>query len=98
MIESLSVRLTPSVPEPVPVEAVTVQIAPLPVTLLMDAPATPVAASVKSFASTPLTCSENVTVQDTDAAFVGELPLRASEDTVGAVVSLVTVTTSLVPA
>ncbi len=71
-----------NVPEPagvpVPVEAVTVRVVALPVTaVIAGVPDRPLAASEKFPAPTPLTASANVTVQDTEVAFVGELPLRA---------------------
>ena len=47
----------------------------------------PVVASAKSDVSTPLTDSENVAVNWTDAAFVGLEPTRVIELTVGGVVS-----------
>src|SRR4051812_33143886 len=64
---------------------------------VMDAPVTPVGVSAKSPASTPVTASEKVTVQLTELALVGLEPTRTIEETVGAVVSLVTLTTSLAP-
>jgi hypothetical protein len=71
-----------NVPEPdgvpVPVEAVIVRVVPMPVTaVIAGAPDRPVAATEKFVATTPLTASPNVTVQETDVTFVGEPPLRA---------------------
>ena len=50
-------------------------------------PLTPLAASVKSPVSTPVTLSLKVTVHCTLAALVGVLPTRLMEETVGGVVS-----------
>jgi hypothetical protein len=75
---------------PVPVEAVIVRVVALPVTaVIVGVPDRPLAASEKLAAATPLTASPNVTVQDTEAAFVGEAPLRAIDTAlvVGGVVS-----------
>ena len=88
-IVSLSTRLSPSVPSPVPVLVVTVYEAPVPVTLVKDAPVMPVGASAKSAVSTPVTLSLKVTVHCTLAALVGVLPTRLIELTVGAVLSIV---------
>src|SRR5262245_12326591 len=87
---SLSTRFRPSVPLPVPVFAVTVYWFPLPLTVVIVAPATvPVVARVKSPASTAVTLSLNSTVHDTLAAFVGVVPTRLIDSTVGAIVSVV---------
>src|SRR5438093_1237345 len=82
-MESLSTRFRPRVPSPAPVLAVTVYVAPLPVTLVMEAPVTPVAARLKSVESTPVTFWENVTVQETLAALVGLAPARLMDETMG---------------
>ena len=59
----VSARSNCSVPlTPVPVEAVIVYTAPLPVREPILAPVTPVATSLKSLAPTPVTASLNVTV------------------------------------
>jgi hypothetical protein len=94
VIEPACTRFSCNVPEPdgvpVPVEAVIVRVVPLPVTaVIVGVPDRPVAASEKLAATTPLTASPNVTVQDTEAAFVGEAPLRTIDTAlvVGGVVS-----------
>ena len=88
-IVSLSTRFRPSVPLPVPVFAVTVYWFPLPLTVVIVAPATvPVVTRVKSPASTAVTLSLNSTVHDTLAAFVGVVPTRLIDCTVGAIVSV----------
>ena len=89
MIESSSARLRPSVPLPVPLLALTVYVVPLPVTPVIDVPVTPLATSAKSPASTPVTASEKVTVQLTEAAAVDAGPMRLMETTVGADLSMV---------
>ena len=53
-------------PAPVPTSAVTTQLVPLPVTEVMAEPVSPVAAKLKTVASTPLTFRLNVTFHDTD--------------------------------
>ncbi len=58
-------------PSPVPLLTVTAYVAPLPVTPVIEVPATPEVVSEKSPASTPVTLSLNVTVKWTAAAFVG---------------------------
>ena len=88
MMVSSSVRLRPSVPLPEPLLAETVYVVPLPVTPVMDAQVTPLATSAKSVVSTPVTDSEKVTVQLTDAAAVVALPTRLMETTVGAFLSM----------
>src|SRR5437868_3065689 len=76
--------------EPVgPVAPVTVHVAPEPVTPVIDAPATALPDSEKFAADTPVTGSENVTVHDTLAAFVGFASASAIDDTAGAVLSIV---------
>ena len=62
---------------------------PEPETPVIDAPVGPVAASAKSPESTPVTLFENVTVHETEAAFVGEAPARLIELTAGGAVSTV---------
>src|SRR5262249_26348905 len=73
-----------------PVLAVTVYWLPLPLTPVIVAPVTaPVVTRAKSEASTPVTLSLNSTVHDMLAAFVGVVPARLIDCTVGAVVSTV---------
>jgi hypothetical protein len=84
-------RFKPRLPSPPPVDALTVQEEPDPVTLEIDAPETPVGASAKFPLATPVTASLNVTVQETDAAFVGEAPARLIAVTDGFSVSIVQV-------
>ena len=87
-IESSSTRFRPSVPLPEPVLAVTVRVAPLPVTpVIAGVPPRPLFASAKSLGSTPVTGSLNVTVQLTLEAFVGFASARPIDETVGAPVS-----------
>ena len=77
---------------PVPVDAVTVRVVPLPVTdVTAGVPDRPAAASEKFAAATPATASPNVTVHETAAAFVGDEPTAAIDTpaVVGAVVSKV---------
>ena len=89
-MESLSTRLSPSVPLPVPVLAVTVYVMPLPDTpVIAGAPPNPGAANAKSDASTPVTVSLNVTVHVTLDAFDGFAAARVIEVTVGGVRSIV---------
>src|SRR4051794_17613120 len=79
-----------SVPEPLPVDAVTVRVAPLPVTpVIAGGPARPVEASVKFAAAPPFIGSLKLTVQDRDAALVGvpEARVIVIAPVVGAVVS-----------
>src|SRR5690349_16047804 len=85
------VRLRPSVPSPVPSEAVTVQVVPLPVTFVIDGvPPRPLnGTSVKLPEATPLTLSENVTVHESEFAFVELAAARLTEEMVGAVRSKV---------
>src|SRR6185295_14358724 len=73
-IESLSTRFKPSVPVPVPADAVTMNVAALPASatpVIAGEPPTPDTASAKSVASTLVTGSLNVTVQCTVDAAVG---------------------------
>ena len=86
-MESSSTRFRPTLPSPEPVFTVTVYVVPLPLTVLTDAPDTPVVASEKSLASTPVTTSLNVTANWTLARFVGVEVARLIEDTEGAVAS-----------
>ena len=81
--------MSPSEPLPLPLFTVTVQVAPVPVTPLIEAPLTPVGTSAKSEAPTPVTGSEKVTVQSTDGAPVGDVLARLIETTVGASLSIV---------
>ena len=60
-------------------------------------PVSPPSARSKHDAATPVTGSENVTVQDTGSAFTDAAPVRAMESTVGAVVSTVTSWDGAVP-
>ncbi|MBV6465971.1 MAG: hypothetical protein PGMFKBFP_01268 [Anaerolineales bacterium] len=75
------------VPLPVPVLTVTVYAAPEPLTLVMDAPVTPLVVNSKSPASTPVTASEKVTVKSTLAALVGFVLARVMDITTGGVMS-----------
>ena len=77
------------VPSPEPVLTVTVRELPLPVTLAIEAPLTPLVTSAKSVLSTPLTLSLNVTVKFTLLAFVGLALARLMDKTVAAVLSIV---------
>src|SRR5581483_3921024 len=90
MIVSSSTRFSPRVPSPLPVFAVTVHVVPLPLTPVTCGVVTPPpAASWKSVASTPVTASLKVTVQETLVAFDGVEPTRLIELTVGGVLSIV---------
>src|SRR5690349_15248671 len=76
------------VPSPLPVLIVTVYVSPEPLTLVMDAPVTPVVVRSKSSytgptASRPVTDSENVTVKPTLDADVGLVLTRTLDETVG---------------
>ena len=91
-IESLSTTFNPNVPEPEPVEAVTVnEVAKVEMfgltAVTAGEPPNPTFASAKSVASTPFTGSLKVTVHCTDAALVGEEPTRATVDTDGGIES-----------
>jgi hypothetical protein len=55
----------PSVPAPVPTLAVTTQLVPLPVTVVMAEPVSPLATRLNALASTPVTLRLNVTFHDT---------------------------------
>jgi hypothetical protein len=55
----------PSVPAPVPTFAVTVQLVPLTLTVVIAEPLRPVATRPKALASTPVTLRLKVTVHDT---------------------------------
>ncbi len=83
-MESSSTRFRPSVPLPVPLDAVTVQFAPLPDTFWIDGePPRPVFANAKSAEPTPVTLSLKTTAQPTLAlVFVGLVPARLIERTV----------------
>ncbi len=72
-----------------PVEAVTVRVAPEPETPVTDGVPVmpPPCCSEKLPVATPVTDSLNVTVQETEQAFVGAADTRAIEETVGACVS-----------
>jgi hypothetical protein len=75
----------------VPVLTVTVRVAPGPAdTVVIEGavPKLPVVVSPKLLAVPPVTDSLKVTVKVTEAAFVGLVPPRAIELTVGAVVSM----------
>ncbi len=77
------VRFSPSVPEPVPVLAVTVQLVPEPLTLVMEAPARlPPATRVKLEALKPVTGALKVTSQLSELALVGLALLRVMEATI----------------
>ena len=87
MIESLSTRLSPSVPLPVPVDAVTVnvELAPDGVTdVITGVPPSPPLRSVKSEESTPLTLVLKVTFHDTEADDAGLDEARLTDRTTGA--------------
>src|SRR5436190_12089426 len=89
---SLSTRLRPRVPVPVPVLAVTAYVAPLPDTpVIAGDPPRPVFASEKSDASTPVTLSLNVTTHPTVAAFVGLEDARTIETIVGEMASMTSI-------
>ncbi len=57
--------LRPSVPLPVPTLAVTVQLVPLPVTVVIAAPVRPVAARLNAEALTPVTLRLKLTLHET---------------------------------
>jgi len=84
-IVSSSTRLSPSVPVPLPVLAVTVQVVPLPVTPVIEAPVTlPPGTNRKSAASTPVMLWSKVTVQSTEVfGLVGLTLARLIDKTVG---------------
>jgi hypothetical protein len=71
---ALLVRFNPSVPDPVPVFAVTVHTVPLPVTPEIDGPVNPTFANVKFDEVSPVTEALNSISQLTDAALVGFKP------------------------
>src|SRR5207245_857442 len=84
---------------PLPVLTVTVRVVPGPAdTLVTEAPDTPVVVRPKLLVEPPDTLSLNVTVKVTEAAFVGLVPPRVIELTVGAVTSQLTVLSVLVEA
>ena len=69
---------------------VTVRVAPVPVTPVTEAPVMPPpAAGKKSLFDVPVTDSEKVTVNCTLAALVAAPVTRTTEETVGAVLSMV---------
>ena len=76
-------------PLPVPVFTPTVRIAPVPVTLVIEAPVIPGAVRLKSAAVTPITFSENVTLKNTVVRVVGFEFKRTLETTLGPVLSTV---------
>ena len=76
-------------PLPVPVFTVTVYVAPLPATWVMEAPAGAPAAIAKSDASTPVTDSLKVTVKTIVAALVGLVAPEVIERTTGGVFRMV---------
>ena len=83
-IVSLSVTSNRSVPEPAPVFTVTVRVVPVPVTPITEGPdIVPLDVMLKSAESTPVTDSLKMTVKVTLAAFVGLVPDRLLEITVG---------------
>jgi hypothetical protein len=89
----LLLKLSPKLPSPLPVAAVTVYVAPLPLKPVTETPVSPVPTTrAKLLWATFVTDSLNVTVQETLEAFVGDDPARVIDDTVGAVVSIVQVT------
>jgi hypothetical protein len=74
----------PSVPLPVPVLAVTVRVAPLPVTeVIAGVPPSPEFTSLKLLLLIPVTLALNVTVQETLDALVGLAPATLIDKTVG---------------
>ena len=81
---------SPRVPEPVPVDAVTVYVVPLPLAEPEKAgDVRPPLTRVKLALATPVTDSLNVTVQLTVAALVGLEAFATIEVTVGADLSIV---------
>jgi hypothetical protein len=70
-------RLSPTVPSPEPVFAVTVHVLPLTVALATEVPVTPAPAAVEKLAAdTPVTDSLKVTVHCTVDELVGVEPTR----------------------
>ena len=59
------VWLKPKVPAPVPTFAVTTQLVPLPVTVVIAEPVSPLATRLNAVASTPVTLRLNVTFHET---------------------------------
>ena len=83
------VRLRPSVPPPDPVVTVTVRVAPVPATEVIEAPVRPLPlARVKLALVTPTTLSENVTSHETLAAEVGVGSTRLMLTIAGGVLSM----------
>ena len=72
-----------------PVLTPTVRVAPDPVTLVIEAPLTPVVVRLKSATVTPVTDSENVTVKNAVVRLLGFEFIRTLETTLGAVLSMV---------
>src|SRR6266566_2089234 len=91
VLESSSTRFSPIVPLPLPVLTVTVRLAPVPLTPVIDGPETPVVASAKSDAPTPNTFWLKVTVKSTLPAFVGVAPARTIDETAGVTSRYVTI-------
>ncbi len=79
----------PTVPSPVPVFTVTVRIAPVPDTPVIEAPVTPVVTRSKAAVETPLTNSLNTTVKSTVAPFFGLASVQVRESIRGEVLSIV---------
>ena len=77
-------RLTRIVPSPVPVLTATVQVAPEPVTPVIEAPLTPDVVRLKFAASTPKAAWSNVTVKFAVAPLLN-VEVGAIDETVGAV-------------
>src|SRR5665811_1455176 len=73
---------------PVLTVTVTVYVAPEPLTLVTDAPTTPVVVKLKSVMPTAVTASENLTLKRTLDAAVGLGSMRRLEMTMGALQSV----------
>jgi hypothetical protein len=98
LIPVAEVRLRPSVPPTEPVETVTVRVAPVPVTDVIDAPVRPPPLTrVKLPFVTPITGSENVTRNETLAAVVGVGSTRSMLVIVGGVFSMTSTVVSAAP-
>ncbi len=82
-------KFKPSVPSPVTPLTVTVYTLPLTGVTVMPVSAVPPVIAVKSLASTPVTDSEKVTVNDSLLPLFGVVPVRLIELTEGAVCSMV---------
>jgi hypothetical protein len=89
MVAAPLMKLSPSVPLPVPVLAVTVYVVPVPITPLMAAPLIPDGTIAKSACVTPLTLLLKVTVNATDDVFVGLGCANTIELTLTGVLSMV---------